>query len=330
MLMYKIIQKRKIWLSISAAMVALSIVSLFLWGLKFGIDFTGGSLLEVEFAGERPSVTEIQNELAELQLGSLVTQPVDERGMILRFQDTSEDKHQLVMEKLNELAAGKEDLEESENSEESEVLEGSDDENTETSPVLNAQKVSELRYDSVGPSIGAELKSKSVSATIIVLIAIVLYIAWAFRHVSKPVVSWKYGLSAIIALFHDVIITLGIFSILGEFYNVEINTPFVAAILTVLGYSVNDTIVVFDRIRENLPKSEEDFENTVNNSVNQTITRSINTSLTTLMVLVSIMIFGGETIRSFVLALSIGVFIGTYSSIFLASPVLVMWEKMKK
>jgi preprotein translocase subunit SecF len=328
--MYKIIQKRKIWLSISAAMVALSIVSLFLWGLKFGIDFTGGSLLEVEFAGERPSVTEIQNELAELQLGSLVTQPVDERGMILRFQDTSEDKHQLVMEKLNELAAGKEDLEESENSEESEVLEGSDDENTETSPVLNAQKVSELRYDSVGPSIGAELKSKSVSATIIVLIAIVLYIAWAFRHVSKPVVSWKYGLSAIIALFHDVIITLGIFSILGEFYNVEINTPFVAAILTVLGYSVNDTIVVFDRIRENLPKSEEDFENTVNNSVNQTITRSINTSLTTLMVLVSIMIFGGETIRSFVLALSIGVFIGTYSSIFLASPVLVMWEKMKK
>ncbi|MBA3046872.1 protein translocase subunit SecF, partial [Candidatus Falkowbacteria bacterium] len=172
-------------------------------------------------------------------------------------------------------------------------------------------------------------KRKSVLAIIIVLIAIVLYIAWTFRKVSKPVASWKYGLAAIIALFHDVIITVGIFAVLGKFFGVEINTAFVAAILTVLGYSVNDTIVVFDRVRENLPKSEEDFEGTINTSVNQTITRSINTSITTLLVLLSIVFFGGATIRDFILALSIGVFVGTYSSIFLASPILVIWEKIR-
>jgi len=131
-------------------------------------------------------------------------------------------------------------------------------------------------------------------------------------------------------LFHDVVITLGVFALLGYIYDIEINTAFVAAILTVLGYSVNDTIVVFDRVRENLPKSEEDFEGTVNISVNQTIKRSINTSVTTLIVLLSILFFGGETIRDFILALSIGVFIGTYSSIFLASPVLIIWEKLGK
>ena len=192
----------------------------------------------------------------------------------------------------------------------------------------SSSQIEELRFDSVGPTIGQELKNKSVTAFIIVLIAIVLYIAWAFRKVSKPVASWKYGLSAIIALFHDVIIVLGVFAVLGEFYGVEINSAFVAAILTVLGYSVNDTIVVFDRVRENLPKSDDDFEGTVNTSVNNTITRSINTSVTTLIVLLSILIFGGSSIKDFVLALSIGVFIGTYSSIFLASPVLVLWEKM--
>lgn len=294
--MYKIIQKRKIWLSFSTILVIVSIVSLFIWGLKFGIDFTGGSLLEVRFNEDRPTVIEVQEATKDLGLNSLVIQPVGEKGMILRFQEISEDKHQDIINALN----------------------------TSSNDV-----VEELRFDSVGPSIGAELKKKSLYAIFAVLFFIIIYIALVFRKVSKPVSSWKYGLTAIIALFHDVIITLGVFSLLGYFYGVEINTPFVAAILTVLGYSVNDTIVVFDRIRENIPQSDEDFENTVNTSVNQTITRSINTSLTTLLVLVSILVFGGESIRDFVLALSIGVFIGTYSSIFLASPVLVVWEKLK-
>ncbi|MFH1412918.1 MAG: protein translocase subunit SecF, partial [bacterium] len=159
---------------------------------------------------------------------------------------------------------------------------------------------------------------------------IILYVAWAFRKVSKPVASWKYGLAAIFALFHDVIIVVGLFSILGRFFAVEVNTAFVAALLMVLGYSVNDTIVVFDRVRENLPKSDLDFEGTVNYSINQTITRSINTSVTTLLVLLSIIILGGDTIRYFALALFAGAFIGTYSSIFLASPLLVWFEKIKK
>lgn len=310
--MHNIIQSRKIWLSISGALVAASIILLFIFGLNFGIDFTGGSLLEVKFTGERPAASEAQSVLDDLELGSLSVQPSGEDGMILRFQDISEEKHQEILSKLDGLVKG-------------EVEEIQQDGVTEN---LKSE-IEELRFDSVGPSIGKELKRKSVSAVIIVIIAIVLYIAWAFRKVSKPVSSWKYGVVAIITLFHDVIITVGVFVILGKYFGVEINIPFVAAILTVLGYSVNDTIVVFDRIRENLPKSEEDFENTINKSVNQTITRSINTSLTTLLVLLAIVFWGGATIQAFALALAVGVFIGTYSSIFLASPLLVVWEKFR-
>ena len=307
--MYRIIQNRNIWLSISATLVTFAVLALMIWGLNLGIDFTGGSLLEVRFLNARPDVVSVQDSLAGIDLGSFTVQPIDEQNMILRFQNINEDIHQQVLRILDGQEVG-------------EIVA------TSTGSIFS--NVEELRFDSVGPSIGAELKSKSVSATLIVLIAIVLYIAWAFRKVSKPVASWKYGLTAIVALFHDVLITLGVFAVLGQFMGLEINTAFVAAILTVLGYSVNDTIVVFDRIRENLPKSNDDFENTINTSVNQTITRSINTSITTLLVLGSIVIFGGATIRDFVLALSIGVFIGTYSSIFLASPLLVVWEKMKK
>ena len=304
--MYKIIKKRKIWLTLSSVVVGFAIVAIIVWGLNFGIDFTGGSLLEVKFLQARPTVSEVQEKLTDLELGSLIVQPVGEDNMILRFQDTSEEKHQEILNRLNELVP-----------------------NSNPSQEGNSE-VEELRFDSVGPSIGQELKRKSIAAIIIVLIAIVLYIAWAFRKVSKPIASWKYGLTAVITLFHDVMIVVGVFAVLGKFAGMEINTAFVAAILTVLGYSVNDTIVVFDRIRENLPRSDEDFEGTVNISVNQTLRRSINTSITTLLVLLAVFFFGGSSIRDFVLALSIGVFIGTYSSIFLASPLLVVWEKMKK
>jgi len=317
--MYQIIKKRKIWLTFSGIIVGLSIIALLLWGLNLGIDFTGGSLLELKFTDNRPSVSEVQKAVEDLDLESLVIQPIGEQGMVLRFQDISEETHQTIIDRINELFSDNPILE----------ADNASNEGVEsTSQAFNSFE--QLRFDSVGPTIGQELKTKSLSAILLVLIAIVLYIAWAFSKVSKPVASWKYGLSAIVALFHDVTITLGVFAVLGEFYGVEINSAFVAAILTVLGYSVNDTIVVFDRVRENLPKSEDDFEGTVNTSVNQTIRRSINTSTTTLVVLISILIFGGSTIRDFVLALSIGIFIGTYSSIFIASPVLVLWEKFKR
>jgi preprotein translocase subunit SecF len=337
--MYKIIQSKKIWLSISGLLVGLSVLAWIVWGLNFGIDFTGGSLLEVRFLGEKPTVDEVKTAMSDLDLGSLTVQPVGKDSMILRFQDTSEEKHQEILERLGGLKKDEQRLEQQKSELDSgnikiKNIESKGNVEVEVQPVgiqnSESQNIEELRFDSVGPSIGEELKRKSVHAIIWVLIAIVLYIAWAFRKVSKPVASWKYGLVAIAALFHDVLITVGAFVVLGKFFGVEVNTPFVVAILTVLGYSVNDTIVVFDRIRENLPRSEEDFESTVNTSVNQTITRSVNTSLTTLLVLLSIVFFGGSTIRSFALALSIGIFIGTYSSIFLASPLLVVWERFRK
>jgi preprotein translocase subunit SecF len=299
---YKIIQKRKIWLSISGALFIIFVVALFAWGFKYGIDFTGGSLLEVAYTGSRPTVTQVETSLTDLKLSSLIVQPVGNQDMLLKFQETSEETHQAILSKL-------------------------------TASVVKDNKnnsIEEQRFESVGPTIGAELKAKSLWALFFALIAMLAYITYAFYKVSKPVASWKYGTSAIIAMFHDAVITMGVFAFLGHFYDVEINTAFVAALLTVIGYSVHDTIVVFDRIRENLPKSNLDFEGTVNVSLNQTIVRSLNTSLTVLLVLLSIIIFGGSSIRTFALALAIGIFIGTYSSIFVAPPLLVIWERWKK
>lgn len=299
---FKIIQKRNIWLGISASLFIVFAAALFVWGFKYGIDFTGGSLLEVKFMGGRPSVSQIEAGLSDLKLNSLIIQPVGAEDIMLKFQETKEETHQAILSKLDKLAK-------------------KDNQNN---------SIEEQRFESVGPSIGAELKIKSLWAIFFALIAMLAYITYAFRKVSKPVAAWKYASAAIIAMFHDVVITMGVFAFLGHYYGIEINTAFVAAVLTVLGYSVHDTIVVFDRLRENLPKSNEDFEGTVNISLNQTIVRSLNTSLTVLLVLAAIIIFGGASIRTFVLALAIGIFIGTYSSIFVASPLLVVWEKLGK
>jgi preprotein translocase subunit SecF len=306
---FKIIQKKNIWVSISVILFIITGTALMVWGLKLGIDFTGGSLMEVKFLAERPSVNDVYNKMNSLNLGSLTVQPVGETDMILRFQDSSEVKHQEVLKNLKEIAISIDSKDTKDN---------------------NQEKIEEIRFESVGPSIGSELRKKAFYSIFWVLVGIVVYISIVFRQVSKPVESWKYGMSALIAMVHDTIITLGVFAILGKFYGVEINTPFVAAILTVVGYSVHDTIVVFDRTRENLPKSHENFEGTVNTSINQTLGRSINTSLTVLLTLIAIIIFGGESMRTFALALTVGIFFGTYSSIFLASPMLVYWEKFKK
>ena len=189
----------------------------------------------------------------------------------------------------------------------------------------------EKQFDSVGPVVGQELKRRAYIAIGTVLFLIVIYIAFAFRKVSRPVAPWKYGLAAIIALFHDIFIPTGIFSILGHYLGVEIDLLFVTGLLTILGFSVHDTIVVFDRIRENLRKGlGKNFEETVNISVNQTITRSINTSLTVFLTLLAIFIFGGASVKYFALLLMIGVFFGTYSSIFVASSLLVTWEAWRQ
>lgn len=295
--MLSIIPKRKIWYGISIGLVTLSVIFMAMWGLNFGIDFVGGSSLEVEFEKQAPTVQIIKEGLSDVNLESLVVQPSGENSMILQFKDTDEATHQSVMAELEKLGADK------------------------------YGEVEELSFNSVGPSVGETLKQNAFYATILVILVIIAYIAFAFRKVSKPISSWKYGLTAVITLVHDCLIVLGIFALLGHFYGMEINSAFIAAILTVLGYSVNDTIVMFDRIRENIPQSEEDFAGTINTSINQNIVRSINTSITTMIVLLVIVVLGGSSIQGFALALLFGVLIGTYSSIFLASPLLVLWEK---
>ena len=192
-------------------------------------------------------------------------------------------------------------------------------------------KVLEERVDVIGPAISSHLRSRAFSAAIAVVIAIILYVAYAFRKVSEPVKSWKYGIAAIVALVHDVTITMAVFALLGYYLGVEIDIPFVVALLTILGYSVNDTIVVFDRVRENLLHDGPNrFAQTVNEGVNGTLVRSMNTSITTLLVLFALFFFGGATIKFFSLALIIGIALGTYSSIFLASPLLVVWNEWGK
>ncbi len=188
-----------------------------------------------------------------------------------------------------------------------------------------------LRFETVGPTIGKEMTQKALLSILVASLAIVGYIAYAFREIPHPYSSWKFGISAVIALLHDVLVLTGIFSILGHFYQVEVDALFITAILTVIGFSVHDTIVVFDRIRENLRKMPKtNFEEVVNVSLWQTMRRSVNTSLTALFVMAAIILFGGETIRHFALALFIGIFSGTYSSIFNAAPLLVIWERKEE
>ena len=295
--MYKIIENKKSWFLLSGILIGLSFLALLIWGLKLGIDFKGGSLLEITYE-ERPLVNEIEEVFLNLELNNVKIQPSGNNKFILRFENVDENIHQDLIKSLKEL------------------------ENKEDS------SFQELRFESIGPIIGQELKAKALKAIIIVLIFIVLYIAYAFRKVSQPSASWKFGLAAIIALAHDLIIIIGIFSILGHYFKIEIDSLFVTALLTILGFSVHDTIVTFDRTRENLFKyPDKRFSEIVNLSVNQTIIRSLNTSFTTLFVLLAIYIFGGESIKNFVLALILGVLIGTYSSIFIASPLLTSWNK---
>lgn len=293
---------RKIFYAISGTLVLASCIALLAWGLPLGIDFTGGSLLEVEFKEAVPSQDVVRERIAPLDLGDILIQQTGERGMLLRLRDIDEETHQKVLQAIR---------------------------------AINPD-VAEKRFVSIGPTIGNELKQKAIWALLLVLLMIVAYIAIVFRHVSfmqgvsagHSLASWKYGIVAIIALVHDVAIPMGIFAYLGKFQHVEISALFISALLTILGFSVHDTIVVFDRIRENLRKrSSGSFEGVVNMSISETLARSINTSLTLLLVLLTLFFFGGDSTRYFSLALIIGTVIGVYSSIFIASPLLVTWQR---
>lgn len=292
----KFLKYKKIYFTFSGLLVLASVVCLAVFGLNPGIDFTGGSILEIKYQEDRPSSDKIREQLIDLGLGEYSIQPTDEKGLILRMKEISQETHSQIIEKLGE-----------------------------------ENNLEELRFESIGPVIGRELTEKTRTVVILSLLAILFYIAVAFGKLNFPAKSWQYGLASWIALFHDVLIPLGIFSLLGKFYDVQISIPVIVAVLMVLGYSINNTVVVFDRIRENLLKKVGvDYENTVDISLNQTLTRSVNTSLTTLFVLLAIFFVGGETLKYFSLMLIFGIIAGTYSSLLLVAPILVTWLKWKK
>lgn len=290
----QIIPKRNLFLTIAVAMTLAGIIALFLWQLRLGIDFTGGSLLEVVYTGNRPAVEVLKQKVGSVGIKEYEVKLAGDHSVMFRFGAISEETHEKVLAELKK-----------------------DDAN-----------LIQKSFESIGPVIGEELKTKSLWALVMALLMIMTYITYVFRKVSYPVASWKYGVSAIFALLHDVIFVLGIFAVLGKFAGIEVTSSFIPAFLTILGFSVHDTIVIFDRIRENLLKYRGNFEEIVNKSLNETIVRSINTSFTVLLVLFALYLLGGDTLKTFALALLFGIGVGTYSSIFVASPILVAWHAM--
>lgn len=287
----------------SGALIIASIIGLLLFGLKPGMDFIGGSLLELDISENKVASDEINKILKEFNINDATITSFGETGLLIKAKEISEEKHQQIITKIKESFSG----------------------------------VEESRFESIGPAIGQELKNKSISGIIFVIFGIALYLTWAFRKVSKPMSSWKYGVVTIMALLHDVIIPTGIFAYLGYFLGWEIDSTFITALLVILGFSVHDTIVVLDRIRERLhlhPNMV--FSEIINQSVNETMKRSINTSLALALVLVALLVLGPISLKIFVLILLIGTIFGTYSSIFIASPLLLDWhglierKKLKK
>ncbi len=293
-----IIKYKKIFISISIGLVVLSIMALSIFGLKVGIDFKGGALTEVVYKDVRPLQVDLYKSIESLNLGSVLIQPTGDKGYIIKSRELNDTEHTLFLKTLSN--NGKNILE-------------------------------ETSFNSIGPSVGRDLTRKAIVAVILVSLAIICFIAFAFRKVSKPVSSWRYGFIAIITLLHDVAIPVGLFVFLSRYYGAELDTLFVVAVLTILGLSVSDTIVIFDRIRENLKNqvniTKINFSEIVGTSLSQSYVRSICTSLTTISVLLSLFFFGPVSTKYFALMLSAGIFFGTYSSIFLASPLLVLVQE---
>lgn len=291
--MVDIVGKRYWYFALSTLIIVPGLVGLLLWGLNLGIDFTGGALLELQFEAPTRELqpAEIRTTVEELGYAGITVQTAEDNTVLIRLRDISNAKK-------NEIEA---------------VLQ-----NTYGS-------ATEQRFESVGPSVGAEVTQRAIIAVIAAGVGILLYMAFAFREVPNP---FRYGTCAVIAVLHDVAIVVGLAAFAGHFYGWQVDALFLTALLTVIGYSVHDTIVVFDRIRENLSvRRSEPFAQVVNHSIIQTLDRSINTQLTVLFTLIAIYLFGGVTIRLFTLWLIVGLISGTYSSIFTASEVLVAWEK---
>lgn len=314
-----IVTHRRLFFTITGILLAIALGSIALFGLPLSIDFTGGSLVEVSYQGQRPAIPELTKNVDQLALGEISLRESGTNGVIVRTRTLTPAEHVAVLSALgNEVAS----------STATSTAKGVATTATTTATTTPTASFTELRFNSIGPSLGSELATKALYALIAVIVAIMFYIAWAFRRVSRPVSSWTYGAIVVVILFHDIIIPTGFYALLCHFTGAQVDSLFAVALLAILGYSVNDTIVIFDRVREHLHTNEEyklvePFEQTVGKSVTETLGRSINTSLTVALALLALVFFGGPETVNFALILLVGVIAGTYSSILLAAPLLV-------
>jgi preprotein translocase subunit SecF len=294
--MYRIIKQSWTWFTISIILAVVSIVAISVFGLRIGIDYKGGTSLE--FSSSQTNKAETAKTVIDsMGLSGYQIKESGQTNVIVRLPILTSEQHTQLTAKMTE----------------------------------KISDYTETQYDTVGPTIGKDLTNKSIFAVILAALGIIIFVAYAFRKVPRPLSSWKFGLCAVIALLHDLLITTGFVAILGHFFIwMEVDALFITALLTIMGFSVHDTIVVYDRLRENFIKNpHQDIELSAEESINQTIVRSINTSMTTIIVLLAMMIFGSFSIRHFIVTLVFGIMIGTYSSIFNAAPLLVAWHKKK-
>ncbi len=294
-----IIKHRNIFFAITGLIVVVAVGAILFFGLPLSIDFTGGSLVEVTYTTPRPALSELQTRLHALDLGEVSVRETGENSISLRARTLTPEEHLAALSALS--------------------LEGT-------------AQLKEDKFTSIGPSLGSELATKALYAIVAVILSIVLYIAWAFRKVSRPISSWIYGLAIIVILIHDIIVPAGFYALWAHFTGGQVDTLVVVALLAILGYSVNDTIVIFDRVREHLKNNEEQnvkesYEETVGKSIMETLTRSINTSLTVVLALLAIVFVGSPATLNFTVVLLAGVIAGTYSSILIAAPLLVPLAK---
>jgi preprotein translocase subunit SecF len=292
--MINIVGKRKLWFIISFILVVPGTIALILWGLRPGIDFTGGQ--EMEVSG-KTTQEELHDIIAKTGVKEITVTTSGENNLLVRYSDKDVGETEQIHQNIKTL--------------------------------LQQSGLSEVSFSSVGPSVSRDITRNALLGVGLASLAILFYISFAFRNTPPPLTSWSFGSTAIFAMLHDALFVLGAFAILGHFYGIQIDALFVTALLTVIGFSVHDTIVVYDRIRENLRRLNKPFEVVANISVNETLARSLNTSLTVIIVLLAFYLFGGESIRNFVLALLIGIVVGTYSSIFFATPSLVVYNNWK-
>jgi preprotein translocase subunit SecF len=286
-----ILRFKKLFFALAILLVVGSLAGIITKGFNWGVDFTGGSIVEIEYSETIPT-QELVAATVKSSIPDATVQQVGDKGFMIRTTELTQDAKDKLLKDIK-----------------------------------STGEFTEKKFTTIGPAVGKELRTKSIVSIILISLAITLFVAFAFRSISKPVASWKYGIIVIAVLLHDIIVPAGFFAWSG----IQVDTLFVVGVLTILGVSVNDTIVVFDRIRENLKKYHQGknalpFADIVGKSISETFTRSLMTSLTVLLALLALVVFGPESVKTLSLTMLLGMFFGTYSSIFIAAPLLVVWN----